>query len=281
MKARRCLEQDVPGLNTGLGHLAQPRPAQDRPRPALCLGRARRPLGSWVCHALWPLSMCICAWGPRTLGFEYKHSGLLWTTRKFGTLLSCVSSNLETNLAAVLYMEERWDLRMPPWRLPSSLWPVPFSLWVVYDSLRPHGLQHARLLCPSPTPGTCSDSCPSSQWCHPAISSSLVPFSSCLQSFPASGSFLMSQFLASGGQNIGSSVPVMATYLKMLLMGSAGIWSLSLCQNCMYHHQAELLACVSQLSVAMQPHLKSLPISAILLAFAYKISIHPCWPEFY
>ena len=73
------------------------------------------------------------------------------------------------------------------------------------DSLWPHGQQHARLPCPSPTPRVCSDSCPSSQWCHPTISSSVVPFSSCLQSFPASGSFLMSQFFASGGQSIGAS----------------------------------------------------------------------------
>ena len=65
------------------------------------------------------------------------------------------------------------------------------------DSLRPHGLQHARLPCPSPTPGACSNSCPSCWWYHPTISSSVVPFSSCLQSFPASGSFLMSQFFAS------------------------------------------------------------------------------------
>ena len=73
------------------------------------------------------------------------------------------------------------------------------------NSLWPCGLQHARLHCPSPTPGTCSNSCPSSQWCHPTISSSEVPFSSCLQSCPASGSFALSQFFASGGQNIGVS----------------------------------------------------------------------------
>ena len=72
------------------------------------------------------------------------------------------------------------------------------------NSLRPHALLHARPPCPSPTPGACSNSCPSSRWCHPTISSSAVPFSSCLQSFPASGSFPMSQFLASGGQSIGS-----------------------------------------------------------------------------
>ena len=68
-----------------------------------------------------------------------------------------------------------------------------------------HGLQHARPPCPSPTPGACSNSCPLSQWCHPTTSFSVFPFSSCLQSFPASGSFQMSQFFASGGQCIGVS----------------------------------------------------------------------------
>ena len=72
-------------------------------------------------------------------------------------------------------------------------------------TLRLHGLQHARLSCPSPTPGACSNSCLSSQWCHPTISSSIVPFSSCLQSFPASGSFPVSQFFTSGGRSIGAS----------------------------------------------------------------------------
>ena len=78
-----------------------------------------------------------------------------------------------------------------------------YSCSVIPDSLWPHGLQHARLPCPSPTPGACSNSCPSSQWWHPTISSSVVPFSSCLQSFPASGCFLMSQLFASGDQTIG------------------------------------------------------------------------------
>ena len=68
-----------------------------------------------------------------------------------------------------------------------------------------HGLQHARFSCQSPTPGACSNSCPSSQWCHPTILSSVVPFSSCLQSFPASGSFPTSQLFSSGGQSIGVS----------------------------------------------------------------------------
>ena len=80
-----------------------------------------------------------------------------------------------------------------------------FRASVVSDSLGPHGLQHARPPCPSPTPGACSNSCPLNQWCHPTISSSVIPFSSCLQSCPASGSFPMSQFFTSGGQNIGVS----------------------------------------------------------------------------
>ena len=82
---------------------------------------------------------------------------------------------------------------------------VQFSHSVMSDSLRPHGLQHTKPPCPSPSPGACSNSCPSSQWFHPTISSSVVLFSSCLQTFPASGSFQMSQFFASGGQNIGAS----------------------------------------------------------------------------
>ena len=79
------------------------------------------------------------------------------------------------------------------------------SLSCVQLSLWPHGLQHARLLCPSPTPRAYSYSCPSCWWCHPTISSSVIPFSSHLQSFPASGSFQMSQFFASNGQSIGTS----------------------------------------------------------------------------
>ena len=79
-----------------------------------------------------------------------------------------------------------------------------FSRSVVSNSLWPHGLQHTRPPCPSPTPGVYSNSCPLSWWCHPTISSSVVPFS-CLQSLPASGSFQMSQFFASGGQSIGVS----------------------------------------------------------------------------
>ena len=82
---------------------------------------------------------------------------------------------------------------------------VQFSHSVMSDSLRPHGPQHARPPCPSQTPRVYPNPCPLSRWCHPTISSSVVPFSSCPQSFPASGSFPMSQLFASGGQSIGVS----------------------------------------------------------------------------
>ena len=80
-----------------------------------------------------------------------------------------------------------------------------FSNSVESNSSRPQALQHTRLPCPSLSPRVCANSCPSSRWCHPTIPSSVVPFFSCLQSFPASGSFQMSQLYASGGQNIGAS----------------------------------------------------------------------------
>ena len=100
----------------------------------------------------------------------------------------------------------------------SSLIPsVQFSRSVVSDSLRLHELQHARPPCPSPTPGVHSDSRPSSQWCHPAISSSVVPFSSCLQSLPASESFPMSQLFTWGGQSTG--VSALASFLPKQSQG--------------------------------------------------------------
>ena len=93
----------------------------------------------------------------------------------------------------------------PPWHS------VQFSCSVVSDSLRPHESQHVRPPCPSPSPGVHSDSRPSSQCCHPVISSSVVPFSSCPQSLPASESFLMSQLFAWGGQSTG--VSALASFL--------------------------------------------------------------------
>ena len=89
---------------------------------------------------------------------------------------------------------------------------VQFSCTVMSDSLRPHELHHARPPCPSPTPGVHSNACPSSQWCHPAISSSVVPFSSCPQSLPVSESFPRSQFFTWGGQSTG--VSALASFLS-------------------------------------------------------------------
>ena len=85
---------------------------------------------------------------------------------------------------------------------------VKFSHPVTSDSLQPYELQDAWLPCPSPTLGVCSNSCPLSPWCHPTMSSSVIPFSSCPQSFPTSGSFPMSQYFVSGGQSIGASASV-------------------------------------------------------------------------
>ena len=90
----------------------------------------------------------------------------------------------------------------PGWIDLALMHTVQSSRSIMSDSLQSYRLQHARLPCPSPTPRACSNSCPLSQWCHLTISSSVVPLSSCLQSFPASGSFPMSQFFTSGGQSI-------------------------------------------------------------------------------
>ena len=113
----------------------------------------------------------------------------------------------------------RWWMDMLRWRF---LWDsqevmsgsVQFSCSVVSDSLRPHGLQHARLPCPSQAPRAHSNSSPLSWWCHPTISSSVIRFSSCLQSFPASGSFLRSHLFASGGQSIGISASVLPVNIQ-------------------------------------------------------------------
>ena len=103
------------------------------------------------------------------------------------------------NYSFIWVYAQDWDC----WIIQFSL--VQFSCSVVSDSLQPHESQHARPPCPTPTPGVYPNSCPLSQWCHPAISSSVIPFSSWPQSLPASGSFPMSQLFAWGGQSIGVS----------------------------------------------------------------------------
>ena len=106
---------------------------------------------------------------------------------------------------------------------------VQFSRSVMSDSLRPHGLQHARLLCPSPTTRPYLNPCPLSQWYHPTIASSVVPFSSRLQSFPVSGYFQMSQFFTSGGQSIGASASALVLSMNIqdwFILGWTGLISL-------------------------------------------------------
>ena len=132
------------------------------------------------------------------------------------------TSSMSTNSLVYSRHKSRWlaysrlSLNLYPMNVFSS---VQFSGSVVSNSLRPHESQHSRPSCPSPTPRVHSDSCPSSRWCHPATSSSIVPFSSCPQSLPASGSFPMNQLFAWGGQSIGVSAST-----SVLAMNTQG-WS--------------------------------------------------------
>ena len=120
---------------------------------------------------------------------QFVHSNRQKTTKPFNleipTVLSMVALQWIPLLVDLAFLEALMS-HVPQW---SNSALVQFSHSVVSDSLRPHGLQHARLPCPSPTPRIYSNSCPLSQWYHPIISSSVIPFSSCLQSFPSSGSF--------------------------------------------------------------------------------------------
>ena len=137
--------------------------------------------------------------------------GLVWHSEKALSFTSCWEGWVQAGwsflcqvLGCVKSSEKEGETRRLEWILMEAEDIVQFSS-VLSDSLRPHGLQHARLPCPSPTPGVYSKSCPLSRWCHPTILSSVTPFSSSLQSFPASGSFPMSQLFTSGGQSIGLS----------------------------------------------------------------------------
>ena len=118
-------------------------------------------------------------------------------------------------LACTILVTDQEEKCFPVWAIFFVVGPFMcfnlIPLWSVQsDSLRPHGLQHSRPPCLSPTPGDYSNSCPLSRWCHPSISFSVVPFSSCLQSFPASGSFPVSRLFASGNQSIGVSASASA-----------------------------------------------------------------------
>ena len=140
-----------------------------------------------------------------------------------------------------------------------------FSRSVVSDSLRPHGLQHASLPCPSSIPGACSNLCPSSRWWHPTISSSVLPFSSCLQSFPASRSFPITQLFSKGSQGIGAAAS--ASVFPMNIQDWFSLW---------YNDWISLSPRDSQES-SPTPKFKSIDSSA--LSFLYGptlIFIHYC-----
>ena len=136
------------------------------------------------------------------------------------------------------------------------------SVTVISDFLRLNGLQHTRPPCPSPSPGACSNSCPLSWWCYPTISSSVVPFSSCLQSFPTSGSFLVSWLFASGGQSIRASVSI-------LPMNTQG-WFFQI-------DQFYLLAVQGTLKSLLQPHSSEASICWCSVSFMVQLS-HPYMP---
>ena len=149
-----------------------------------------------------------------------------------------------------------------------------FSHSVVSDSLQPHRLQHARLPCPSPTPGACSNSCPLSQWCYPSTSSSVVPFSSCLQSLPVSGFFPMSQFFASGGQSI--RVSASASVLPMNIqdwfsLGWTGWISLQSKTLLQYHSSKALILQPSAFFTVQFSHPYMTTIALTRQTFASKL----------
>ena len=157
---------------------------------------------------------------------EWMHKGInermhaeLWKLRKLVMMVTAVNLCRRIDERLKDFSIKSGDLRRNNFRsiktkaIYSSHSSVHFSCSVVSDSLQPHEPQHARPPCPSPTPQVYPNSCPLSQWCHPTISSSVVPFSSCPQSFPASESFPMSQLFESGGQSIG--VSALASVLPM------------------------------------------------------------------
>ena len=167
-------------------------------------------IGLYSLHAESHTETCAVLMPPLLVGFLD-----WWTTSK--SMVSAI-------------MRQNWE-RNSDVRYPKPFWPLLllFSHSVVSDSLWSHGLQHARLPCPSPTPGACSNSCPLSRWYHPTISSSVVPFSSCLQSFAGSGSFPVSQLFASGGHNIRAlvSASVLSMNIQSLFpLGLTGLISL-------------------------------------------------------
>jgi len=193
----------------------QPKANSFSEKLAFSCSASRFHLFLWMLPALWKsvtISIYVHSWllevgyGP---GRSLQMCGGSTTTelkpRRF--LEVCVKRDTHTSCSWMNLEEHKWPFcslfLCGSWR--EVEFPVQSSRSVVSNSLRSHGPRHSRPPCPTPTPGVYSNTCPLSWWYHPTISSSVVPFSSCLQSFPASGSFQISQFFASGGQGIGVS----------------------------------------------------------------------------
>ena len=177
-------------------------------------------------------------YSPHQCGFQHR-----WAWAWY----ECMTEDLIDTFTLALeqhYFELRWGAQLymdfffsrvnstvlhKPWTSAGNPYTIQSSLSVMSDSLQPRGLQHTGLPCPLPTHRACSNSCPSCWWCHPTISSSIVPFSSCLQSFQASGTFPKSQFFASGGQSIGVSASTLLLPMNTqdwFLLGLTGLISL-------------------------------------------------------
>ena len=159
--------------------------------------------------------------------------------------------------------------KLPTFNYFQTTWKVSccwFSRQVMSNSSWPHGLQHTRLPCPSPSPRACSYSCPSSRWCHPTISFSVVPFPSSLQSFLASGSFPVNQLFSSGGQSIGALVPV-------LPMNIQGWFPLGI-------DWFDLLAIQGTQDFSPEPQVKNINFSVLSRLYGPAlISIHEYWKK--
>ena len=160
-----------------------------------------------------------------------------------------------------------------------------FSPSVVSTFLRPHGLQHARLPCPTPTPRTCSNSRPVSQWCHPAILFSVVPFSSCLQSFPASGSFLMSWLFISGGQSIGASASASVLPMNIQDWLPLGIdWfdlAVQRTRSSLLQHHSWKASILQRSAFFMAQHSHPYMTTGKIIALTRQIFVVLCWQRLY
>ena len=147
-----------------------------------------------ICSSTMAMPLTYFVWPDKSresLFFHLRLYGLVFTK-------PCIASHGTFFKSGCVFPSRR------PWLISVALILLLFSRQVMSNSLQPHGLRHARFPCPSETPGVCSDSCPLSWWSHPTISSSVAPFSSCPQSFPALGSFPMTQFFASCGKSFGA-----------------------------------------------------------------------------